>query len=537
MGEFFQQLGKAVATGCYRISKPGNGVKPAPASYNRVVTRRTLLPALAASTAALAQRGGPRRPNILFICTDQHSGGMLGANGHPIVRTPNLDRLAAGGVNFRHAYCGSPVCAPGRASMMTGRFASDVGSYCNSTPFDGRVPAWGNLLRDAGYHCWATGKLDLWKGRDFGFHEVATTHGHSQGPDITSLFRSPVCFRSSERKNANGEFYERPAPDLPLARHAIRFLREEAPALSKPWAMYVGLTKPHPKWHAPLKYRGLYPPEKMPMPEIPEGYLERRHEMFQVLANFKNVQAPVPEDRVRRARSAYFGMITEVDELIGTILSALDQSGQADNTLIVYTSDHGEMLGEHGLWLKNVLLEGAAHVPLILAGAGVPRGKVVDTPAMHADAVSTLLEAAGASRPRELRGHSLLTGGHPGFAYSESHSEGNCTGSFLIRKGDWKYLYFSGDHPLLFNLKDDPGEFRNLAGRKETAAVERELHAHLTSLVDPDAVSERAFADQEKFLRQWSEGMSKQDFYEELVGRLGPAQARAIANREYRHRA
>ena len=107
--------------------------------------------------------------------------------------------------------------------MMTGQFASDVGAYCNSTPFDGHVPSWGNRLRDAGYHCWATGKMDLWRGKDFGFHEVATNHGHCEGPDITSLFRSPVCFRPDERKNVNGWFEERDSPDKPNEgpRHQI----------------------------------------------------------------------------------------------------------------------------------------------------------------------------------------------------------------------------------------------------------------------------------------------------------------------------
>jgi len=505
------------------------------------ITRRTLLldsTCLLAGAAAGLQAAG-QQPNILFICSDQHFGGMLGANGHPIVKTPHLDRLAAEGVTFRSAYCGSPVCAPGRASLMTGLFASDVGSYCNSTPFDGRVKSWANRLRDAGYHCWATGKLDLWQGKDFGFHEEGTSHGHSQDPDITSLFRSPVCFRRGERNAMEGTWSDREAPDQPKADRAIQFLKEQAPRLGKPWAMYVGLVKPHPKWDAALKYREMYPLEKMPLPKWPEGYLERRHTMFQVLANFKNVQVPIPEERVRRARAAYFGMITEVDELIGKILAELDRTGQRQNTLIVYTSDHGEMLGEHGLWLKNVLLEPAARIPLVLAGPGVPKGKAVETPVSHVDAVATLMEAAGASTDG-LRGHSLLpvarreSGRHPGFAYSESHSEGNCTGSFMIRKGDWKYLYFTADEPLLFNLREDPGEFHNMANDKRHAHVRQELHAHLASLVDPDAITDAAFRRQEEVLRGLVKKGSRQQFYETIVGRLGSAQARALTDRHYR---
>lgn len=504
------------------------------------ITRRALLQTSAAG-AALAQQ--PRRPNILFLCSDQHSGAVLGSSGHPIVKTPHLDRLAARGVHFRHAYCGSPVCAPGRASMMTGMFASDVGSYCNSTPFDGRVPTWGNRLRDAGYHCWASGKMDLWKGKDFGFVEEGTSHGHSQHPDITSLFRMPVCYRAGERKAANGSFSDRPAPDQPTVDRALRFLRNQSRQLGRPWCMYAGIVKPHPKFEAAARYREIYPPEKMPLPQWPEGYLERRHPMFQMLANFKNIQSPIPRDRVQRARSAYFGLVSEVDELIGSILAELDRTGQTENTVILYTSDHGEMLGEHGLWLKNVLLEGAARVPAIMAGPGIPAGKSIEMPVSHVDLIATMLEMAGLPRPSRLRGHSLLpvihgrAGDHPGFACAESHSEGNATGSFLIRKGDWKYLYFTGDEPLLFNLREDPGEFQNLAAEKKYASVRAELHTHLTSLVDPDAVTYAAFRRQEEALDRLIRENSRDEFHDEIVGRLGLMQARLLTHRYYARRA
>ena len=324
-----------------------------------MIDRRQFL----AAGAALAMP--PRRqPNIVFVCSDQHSGRVLGCNGHPVVRTPNLDRLASLGVNFRNAYTGNPVCAPGRASMMTGMYASDVNSFCNSTPL-GQHPSWGNYLRDAGYRCVANGKLDLTGGVDYGFEEGHTNHGHAKSPDITSLFRSPVCFRPGERDNVDGEFKDRADNDEELARGAVEFMRKEGAC--KPWAIYVGMHMPHPKWIAKKKYLEVYPPEKMSLPVIPPGYLESRHTMFQVLANFKNVSVPVPEDRVRRARAAYFGMISEVDEYVGLVLDEVVKSGQLDNTLFIYTSDHGEMGGDHGLWLKNVLLENAARVPLLMA--------------------------------------------------------------------------------------------------------------------------------------------------------------------------
>jgi choline-sulfatase len=503
------------------------------------LTRRDFARGLAAAPLVSGAAGAAARPNIMFICSDQHSGLVLGALGHPLIKTPNLDRLARMGVAFRYAYSGNPVCVPGRACMMSGRFASDVDSYCNSTVL-GRVPTWGNFLHDAGYECWASGKLDLTPGGIYGFGEVKTKHGHAGGPDITSLFRAPVCFRPGERNVVNGEFRDRGVDsDGELARRAIEFALSQKGS-AKPWCAYAGMHMPHPKWVAQQKYEGVYPPDRMPLPDIPHGYLEQRHTAFQVMANFKNIQRPIPTDRIRRARAAYFGMISEVDEYVGWVMDELEKSGQLANTLFIYTSDHGEMMGDHGLWLKNVLLENAARVPLIMAGPGLPRGKVIDTPVSHVDMVATMLDAAGVARPANLRGRSLLpmaggaAGDHPGYAYSESHSEGNCTGSFMIRKGDWKYIHFVGDAPLLFNLRDDPGELNNLAGAKQTSEVRKELHGILTGLVDPEAVNDRAFAAQERVLAEMVRTMKRDDFYEELVGRLGAAQAHVLTRRCYR---
>jgi len=501
-----------------------------------ILSRRTFNASLAAG-AATTLNAQARRPNILFISSDQHSGRVMGCSGHPTVKTPNMDRLARMGVLFQNAYTCSPVCAPGRAGMMSGRFPSDVDSFCNSTPM-GKAATWGNHLRDAGYACKAFGKMDLTTGADYGFEQSGVRGGHSERPDITSLFRAPVCFRPGERANVNGSFANREHHDVPVTNDVVKLLQQ--PRSPKPWAIYVGLTQPHPKWIALPKFRDMYPPATMPLPLIPEGYLETRHTFFQIAANFKNIQAPIPKARVQNARAAYYGMVSELDENIGRLLDQLERSGELENTLIVYTADHGEMLGEHGMWLKNVLLENAARVPLILAGAGLPKGKIVATPVSHVDMVATILEMGGAKQMEKARGVSLAglangqTGSHPGFTYSESHSESNCTGSFMLRKGDWKYLYFSGDDPLLFNLKDDPGEFMNLAGRPDTAAIQKQLHQHLLSLVAPDAVTRRAFDAQDRVLMNMVKTMKRDEFYDEIVGRLGTAQAWVLANKYYR---
>lgn len=516
-----------------------------------VITRRDFTKALAAGMGAtiipdISIAYSPdtvvKRPNIVFVCSDQHSGQMLmGDLGRRVpVRTPNLERLASKGVYFRNAYCASPVCAPARAAMMTGRFASDVNSYGNTTVFQGGVPTWGNYLADAGYQCWATGKMDLTADTDLGFKQINTGHGHFKRPDITELFRRPMCYRVDERELVDGDVGDRGPADKAKLDAGLAFIRAQAGS-TKPWVAYLGVNMPHPKFEAPQKYLDLYPTGDMRLPNVPPGYLDKKlHTVFQILRDFSMFSSPFPEERVRRARSAYFGMITELDDYLGELINELERQGTLRDTVFVYTADHGEMLGEHGLWLKRCLFEGAARVPIIMAGAGLPAGKVIDTPVSHVDLTATLLDLGVIPVPAGLRGKSLLplirgdASAAPRFVYSECHTEGNCTGSFMIRRRDWKYLYFSfyGNN-LLFNLRNDPGELDNLAGRPETASIEREMHEALTSLVDPDAVTIRAFATQDQFLSRMIRDRDAQSFYQTIGGRLGQGQATLITLRHY----
>lgn len=491
---------------------------------------------------ARTAEGTVKRPNIIFICSDQHSGPLLmGGPGKAVpVRTPNLERLASQGVYFRNTYCGSPLCAPGRASLMTGRFASDVGSYGNTTVFEGGVPTWGNYLTDAGYSCWATGKLDLTADKDLGFKQVNTSHGHFYHPDITELFRRPMCYRIDERGLVNGRIHDRSQADKARLDAGLAFVEAQSASTGKPWVAYIGVTIPHPPFEAPQKYLDLYPPDEVRLPNIPPGYLNHLHLVPQTLRSFSMLSTPISEDRIRRARSAYYAMITELDAFLGTFLDALEQRGILNDTVFIYTSDHGEMRGEHGIWLKRSLFEGAARIPLIMAGAGLPAGKIINAPVSDVDLVATLLDLGGAHKPAELRGRSLLpliagdSNAAPPYVYSECHTEGNCTGSFMIRKGDWKYLYFSfyGNNQL-FNLSDDPGELNNLAGRPETASIENEMHEALTSLVDPDAITLRAFEKQEQVLASMIQKYDAHGFYELLAGRLGRGQAAVLAQKHY----
>ena len=207
------------------------------------------------------------------------------------------------------------------------------------------------------------------------------------------------------------------------------------------------------------------------------------------------------------------------------------------DTLFIYTSDHGGMLGEHGLWYKNNLYENAAHVPLVMAGPGIPAGKVVDTPVAHVDLVATLLAWAGSETKDNLRGHSLVPlmddepEAHPGWAFSESHSEGNVTGSFMIRKGEWKYIHFTWYEDLLFNLSEDPGEFVNRVGDPSAQDILAELRRILDSQVDTEQVTKDAFAAQDRVRGELAEGKTVEEFASLLERRLGKGQAMALAHK------
>ncbi|MGH8018197.1 MAG: sulfatase-like hydrolase/transferase [Opitutaceae bacterium] len=498
--------------------------------------------ALGSSAAQAAITEQPSsQPNIVFVLSDQHACGYCGFMGHPFVRTPNLDRIAARGAVFRNTYCGNPVCAPSRSGMICGAYGSDVNSFCNATVWDGSLPAWPALLRDAGYITFGTGKMDTSDEHDLGFTQNAGLRNqHQRDPDVTAFFRRPLCGRVNERHQVDGRTRAQPHQgDTQVTARSIDFIHAQ-PKGGAPWLVYCGGSLPHPPFTARKEDFESYL-ARVDLPHIPAGHLEELHFVFQQLRHFKNIATPIPEARLLRARAAYCAMITELDENAGRIWRALEETGQLDNTIFVYSSDHGESLGEHGLWLKNNLYENAVRVPMVMAGPGIPRGATIDTPVAHADLVRAFLEWSGAKTHDKLRGHSLVPltrgekGDHPGWAFSESHSEGNCTGSFMIRKGDWKYIHFTWHDARLFNLAEDPGEFENRIDDPPAQGALEELRAILHAEVDPVEVTERAFATQQKRMDRFARDRTPEEMLDSLRGRLGEGQSVALLNAYYGH--
>jgi choline-sulfatase len=295
--------------------------------------------------------------------------------------------------------------------------------------------------------------------------------------------------------------------DRAIAGGAVQWLREEAPAERKPWCLFVGFVSPHFPLVVPDRYWNLYDPDALTLPvqHAPERW--SRHPVLELKRRQEALDAPFDEATVRNAMRAYYGLVSFMDEQVGRVLEGLRAAGLEESTRVIYSTDHGEMLGEHGLWWKSAMYESAVAVPLIVAGPDVPAGKVAGTNAMLVDVFPSILEAVGArpvAEDRDLPGRSLWTlargEARPRTAFSEYHAIFSPSGILMVRTARYKYVHYVGYPCQLFDLDVDPEETRDLgtdpAHADLRAACERELRA----ICDPDAVDRRARADQRRRL-------------------------------------
>lgn len=452
-------------------------------------------------------------PNILFLLSDQHSACWTGFGGHPVVRTPHLDRLAAGGVTFENAYCNSPICVPSRMSFLTGRSVSDIEIWDNHTILPSETPTFAHALRDRGYDVVLNGKMHF-RGED-------TLHGFraqlSDDPAGRSVSSFPI-----PRWSEGGVFPGMPAAyrpkwkegpgyavDYEAEEAAIRYLDDPERGRS-PWAMVVGLYAPHPPWTVEREYLDLYPPDRMPLPVLPEGHLASQHPAHRrkrALAGLGDDQ-PLPDPLVQGARTAYFGLVSRVDAQIGRILAALDRQGLRENTVVFYSSDHGEMLGEHGLWNKSSLYEQSVHVPLLMSWPGtLPTGQSRREVVSLVDVTATLLELGGAAGELPVAGESLLSlaAGRETAWKDEALTELYATWTdrplAMLRKGRYKLHASHGEEPQLYDLEADPGEFHDLARNPEFRPVLNQLEGDLKRRWNSGELNRRVLASQAERVR------------------------------------
>jgi len=448
--------------------------------------------------------------NMLFIMSDEHSPRVLGCGGHPVIKTPNLDRLAARGVRFTDAYCNSPICVPSRASFHTGRYPHDNRYWDNAIAYDGRVPTWGHRLQEAGHRVESIGKLHFKHGDTKSFsHEHNPLHIIDGIGDALGLLRDPPPPRRAALKLATDARRGQSSYqdyDEDTTKRAIAWLQERAKKPDgKPWCLYVSLVCPHFPMIARPEWFDLYDGRDLPWPAMYDEHERPRHPYIEAMRASQMYDQGFGGDKalVRKALTAYFGMVSYLDDNIGKLMRAMEEAGLTDNTRVVYASDHGENLGNRGLWGKSNMYEESAGVPLIFAGPGVPSGVVCREPVSLVDVFPTITQCVGAS-PKEddatLPGSSLLdvvtgTCGRR-TVMSEYHAGGSATGVFMIRHGRFKYIHYVGMPPMLFDLEADPHETRDLGVDPGYAGVRAECETRLRKVVDPERADRLARGDQ-----------------------------------------
>ena len=449
--------------------------------------------------------------NLVLFMADQHSAKMLGCYGHPLVQTPNLDRLAAGGLRFANAYTNSPLCVPARASLATGRHVHETGCWDNAIAYDGTLPGWGHRLQEAGIENVSIGKLHYRFATDpVGIDEqIVPMHIADGKGDVLGSVRPDLPVRHQSRK-----FAEQVGPgetaytryDRDIADRACRWLtgRAKNPA-PKPWVLLVSFIAPHFPLIVPAEYFDLYPLAAIPPIKPADPAYMGAHPWWRAFTESYIFDQFFRDDAHRRmAIAAYLGLCTFVDHNIGRVLTALDECGLVGRTRVGYISDHGDNMGARGLWGKSTLHEESAGVPMILAGPGVPEGRVVSTPVSLIDMHPTILRGAGvAAHPddADLPGQSLFAiadgvDDPERSVLAQYHGAGSISGAFMLRRGRYKYIHYTGYPPELFDLEDDPEELHNLSDGPLLAKFE----ARLRAMLDPEAIDAKAKRDQARLI-------------------------------------
>jgi choline-sulfatase len=450
-----------------------------------------------------------RATNLLIIMSDEHNPKTLGCYGHPLVKTPHIDRLASIGTRFSAAYTNSPICVPARASFATGRHIHEMDDYWdNGHPYDGRVEGWGHRLQDAGHYVASIGKLHYRNVElPTGFvDQIVPMHVVDGTGDISGCIREPLhvrikCRALSEKIGPGNSTYL--DYDRDIARHALDWLENEAPKhTDRPWVLFVSFVCPHFPLIAPPEFYEMYPLDAIAPPKARkrDGYV--RHPWVEAMAGCQVYDRYFTDETRKIATASYYGMCSFLDDNIGKVLAKLDAVGLAEDTRVIYTSDHGDNLGARELWGKSNQYEESAGIPLVMAGPDIPVGETRATPVSHVDFHQTILQCVGeTAAPDDRSGESLFDiatapDDEERIVLSQYHAAGAAAGAFMLRQGAWKYIHYIGMPPELYDLATDPEEMHDL-GRKpdqsdRIAAFERALRG----ILDPEAVDARAKASQ-----------------------------------------
>ncbi len=453
-----------------------------------------------------------RKPNILMVMADQLAPHFTGAYGHRLVRTPAMDSLAERGTRFDAAYCNFPLCAPSRFSMLAGQQASAIDAWDNAAEFPARVPTMAHYLNLAGYRTVLTGKMHF-IGPDqlHGFTrrlntdiypaDFAWTPDWDEADDrIDKWYHNMESLSDAGQALATYQIDYDEEVRFSTTRQIYDFARD---ADERPWFMATAMIHPHDPYVARPEWWNLYDHDEI---DLPDDTLDSADP--HTLRIRHGIQADTigyTDDQCRNARHAYYANTSYFDSLLGHMIQALEETGQLDDTIVIATSDHGDMLGDRGLWFKMSFFERSLRVPLIMAGPGVANGTVGNVCSLL-DLLPTMLDIADDGTDRiepvlPLAGRSLwesATGGHDPVDETIAEYTGEMTSHpmFMIRRGRHKYIHCDTDPALLYDIEADPLERNNLADDPAHAELAASFASETAERWDSDDIRERVVASQ-----------------------------------------
>ncbi len=452
------------------------------------------------------------RPNILILMADQLTARALPAYGNKIAKTPHIDALAAAGVVFESFYCNSPLCAPSRFSMLSGRQISAIGAYDNAAEFPADVPTFAHYLRHVGYRTVLSGKMHFC-GADqlHGFEERLTTDIYPADfgwtPDWERPEHRPSWYHTMDSVTEAGPCTRTNQIDfddevIGSARQKLFDMARDGDR--RPFCMVASMTHPHDPYAIPQKYWDRYQGVDIDMPRVSMGAAPHDPHSQRLRHVCGLDSQPVSEAQVHAARRAYYGAVSYVDDQFGVLLEALADARFADNTIVLVIADHGDMLGERGLWYKMNFFEPACRIPLIVHAPRRFAPRRVRESASLVDLLPTLCELGGAGQnyATPLDGRSLVPqlAGHPASdeVFGEYLAEGAIAPLVMIKRGRFKFVHSPVDPDQLYDLVDDPDELRNLAQSPHHGARIQAFRAEAAQRWDLPGVHARVIASQRR---------------------------------------
>ena len=469
-----------------------------------------------------------RRRNVLLVMADQLAAGWLPAYGHTAVHAPNLTALADGGTVFDSAYCPSPLCAPSRAGLLSARLPSRTGVFDNAAEMPATVPTVTHQLRAHGYYTGLVGKMHF-VGPDqlHGFEERLTPDIYPGDLDWTPDWRLPPgeqlpWYHTMESVLDPGVSVASMQQDYDdeVAFRAVRKIFNLArDGLERPFFLVVSFSNPHDPWELRPRYWDLYDRETIDLPAVPRIPLDEADPHSRRLREMCGVdEVDLSPDQLRAARHGYYAAISYLDERVGEVLAAVRDARLDDDTIVIFTADHGEMLGERGLWYKMSFFEHSARVPLVARVPAASPRRVAE-PVSQLDLAPTVLELAGAPWPDEhmvdLDGTSvvgLMTGqadSRSGPVLAEYLAEGVTAPAVMVRRGRHKLIACPGDPDQLYDVARDPAELVNLVSDPEESATADALRDEVARRWELEALERRILASQRErqlVMRGLSEG-------------------------------